>query len=144
MPADFLKTTRPEGCGNDGPARVSGRRLTEVGELPQQCGLALGPDDSLRRLTVLEQDQRGDRDHVEVPRGLRVGVHVELGDGELAGLFGGDLLEHRGDHLARAAPGDRKSTRLNSSHVAISYAVFCLKKRKWLARWKRTARISRC
>src|SRR5690625_6972707 len=25
-------------------------------------------------------------------------------------------------------PGDRKSTRLNSSHVAISYAVFCLKK----------------
>src|SRR5690625_7011639 len=28
------------------------------------------------------------------------------------------------------AVGDRKSTRLNSSHVAISYAVFCLKKKK--------------
>src|SRR5690625_6106967 len=28
-------------------------------------------------------------------------------------------------------PGDRKSTRLNSSHVAISYAVFCLKKKKY-------------
>src|SRR5439155_25902776 len=27
-------------------------------------------------------------------------------------------------------PVDRKSTRLNSSHVAISYAVFCLKKKK--------------
>src|SRR5690625_5695828 len=27
-------------------------------------------------------------------------------------------------------PTDRKSTRLNSSHVAISYAVFCLKKKK--------------
>src|SRR5437870_7590821 len=27
------------------------------------------------------------------------------------------------------AQGDRKSTRLNSSHVAISYAVFCLKKK---------------
>src|SRR5690625_5448658 len=26
--------------------------------------------------------------------------------------------------------GDRKSTRLNSSHVAISYAVFCLKNKK--------------
>src|SRR5207253_4589873 len=26
---------------------------------------------------------------------------------------------------------DRKSTRLNSSHVAISYAVFCLKKKSW-------------
>src|SRR3712207_8441717 len=34
---------------------------------------------------------------------------------------------------ARAAkedPGDRKSTRLNSSHANISYAVFCLKKKK--------------
>src|SRR5438067_9020768 len=33
---------------------------------------------------------------------------------------------------ARVAPRplDRKSTRLNSSHVSISYAVFCLKKKK--------------
>src|SRR5690349_22205046 len=29
-----------------------------------------------------------------------------------------------------ADPKDRKSTRLNSSHVEISYAVFCLKKKK--------------
>src|SRR2546426_2951099 len=28
------------------------------------------------------------------------------------------------------APTDRKSTRLNSSHLVISYAVFCLKKKK--------------
>src|SRR5438067_3466784 len=32
-------------------------------------------------------------------------------------------------HTASRAP-DRKSTRLNSSHVSISYAVFCLKKKK--------------
>src|SRR2546426_5088266 len=32
-------------------------------------------------------------------------------------------------HPARAR-GDRKSTRLNSSHLVISYAVFCLKKKK--------------
>src|SRR5690625_6434902 len=32
---------------------------------------------------------------------------------------------------------DRKSTRLNSSHVAISYAVFCLKKKKNKRRRKR-------
>src|SRR2546429_837012 len=31
---------------------------------------------------------------------------------------------------ARAGTGDRKSTRLNSSHGYISYAVFCLKKKK--------------
>src|SRR6267378_6525535 len=30
----------------------------------------------------------------------------------------------------KSAPRDRKSTRLNSSHVEISYAVFCLKKKK--------------
>src|SRR5690606_40765395 len=32
--------------------------------------------------------------------------------------------------LREEAGGDRKSTRLNSSHVKISYAVFCLKKKK--------------
>src|SRR5256885_7386298 len=31
---------------------------------------------------------------------------------------------------ADAFVGDRKSTRLNSSHLVISYAVFCLKKKK--------------
>src|SRR5207249_8242736 len=33
----------------------------------------------------------------------------------------------------RAIESDRKSTRLNSSHVSISYAVFCLKKKKFTA-----------
>src|SRR2546426_5720059 len=32
--------------------------------------------------------------------------------------------------VGQAATGDRKSTRLNSSHLVISYAVFCLKKKK--------------
>src|SRR5215204_7439147 len=32
--------------------------------------------------------------------------------------------------LGPARPPDRKSTRLNSSHTVISYAVFCLKKKK--------------
>src|SRR5438874_3539047 len=38
----------------------------------------------------------------------------------------------RQPHLCQVATGvqDRKSTRLNSSHVEISYAVFCLKKKK--------------
>src|SRR3989454_6435002 len=31
--------------------------------------------------------------------------------------------------IPRSAPTDRKSTRLNSSHLVISYAVFCLKKK---------------
>src|SRR2546426_3198365 len=49
---------------------------------------------------------------------------------------GADRGEVSGDRVAlRAVPGsgeigDRKSTRLNSSHLVISYAVFCLKKKK--------------
>src|SRR3712207_7130502 len=39
---------------------------------------------------------------------------------------GEDRERRRGD---RDDPGDRKSTRLNSSHANISYAVFCLKKK---------------
>src|SRR5690242_21123446 len=42
---------------------------------------------------------------------------------------------HRAHHAVGVADGqrgaeDRKSTRLNSSHMSISYAVFCLKKKK--------------
>src|SRR5256885_7747581 len=40
---------------------------------------------------------------------------------------GGEPLLSR-DHLEKN-PADRKSTRLNSSHLVISYAVFCLKKK---------------
>src|SRR3712207_8256729 len=38
-------------------------------------------------------------------------------------------ISHRLDEIAAIAQ-DRKSTRLNSSHANISYAVFCLKKKK--------------
>src|SRR5690625_6160816 len=53
------------------------------------------------------------------------------GDYELALTYGEWIVASR----PRAIEGydgfsDRKSTRLNSSHVAISYAVFCLKKKK--------------
>src|SRR5690606_41821666 len=42
-------------------------------------------------------------------------------------------VPHHGQRpLAQCRPLDRKSTRLNSSHVKISYAVFCLKKKKKL------------
>src|SRR3712207_7673612 len=40
------------------------------------------------------------------------------------------LLPPRGGQPHRGEPEDRKSTRLNSSHANISYAVFCLKKKK--------------
>src|SRR3712207_7396468 len=42
----------------------------------------------------------------------------------------GVVVVGEGDPGQAAAGGDRKSTRLNSSHANISYAVFCLKKKK--------------
>src|SRR2546422_1511179 len=39
-------------------------------------------------------------------------------------------IDFRATRLAWIGDGDRKSTRLNSSHGYISYAVFCLKKKK--------------
>src|SRR5256885_12663248 len=39
------------------------------------------------------------------------------------------LEDQRAKHAADRRKGDRKSTRLNSSHLVISYAVFCLKKK---------------
>src|SRR5437870_9829600 len=39
---------------------------------------------------------------------------------------------------------DRKSTRLNSSHVAISYAVFCLKKKKKKEKSQLKEEVSNC
>src|SRR2546430_10370364 len=39
-------------------------------------------------------------------------------------------------------PGDRKSTRLNSSHSQISYAVFCLKKKKTKEEYTQLIRLA--
>src|SRR5690348_10077429 len=47
----------------------------------------------------------------------------------LLGAVGGPDFDELPRHL-RPESGDRKSTRLNSSHPSISYAVFCLKKKK--------------
>src|SRR3989454_4537020 len=55
-------------------------------------------------------------------RGLKIGM---LEDGTAIGTG----IATAANRLRRA-PGDRKSTRLNSSHLVISYAVFCLKKKK--------------
>src|SRR2546430_7939215 len=63
---------------------------------------------------------------------------------------GGNVWTTRADaqghaHFSALPPGhyrlDRKSTRLNSSHSQISYAVFCLKKKKRTSR--RRASVSR-
>src|SRR3989442_10481507 len=51
-------------------------------------------------------------------------------EGKVTG--GGNKGKKVGTVVETTTAGDRKSTRLNSSHVRISYAVFCLKKKKKL------------
>src|SRR5256886_11505347 len=60
-----------------------------------------------------------------------VGVHhaIERQYGHLGGAAA-DVEHHRAARLVHRQSRDRKSTRLNSSHSQISYAVFCLKKKK--------------
>src|SRR5690554_8148559 len=68
-------------------------------------------------ITEHAQDLLGDMVFVELPE---VGAQVAAGD---------DVAVCES---VKAASEDRKSTRLNSSHVRISYAVFCLKKKKMM------------
>src|SRR3712207_8391418 len=75
-------------------------------------------------LQQVQHLQGGGGDH----RGERVGEEV----GPRALAQQGDDLGAGGDVAAGGAAeglADRKSTRLNSSHANISYAVFCLKKK---------------
>src|SRR5256885_8363894 len=53
------------------------------------------------------------------------GAHIALGHQDRAAI--GQLLALEANQQRQV---DRKSTRLNSSHLVISYAVFCLKKKK--------------
>src|SRR5207249_11734373 len=77
---------------------------------------------AVRRL----ERQRGDREGRRRTL-LPTPVHARTSPDRGRGLVGTlRLLELA---LFPACNGDRKSTRLNSSHVSISYAVFCLKKK---------------
>src|SRR2546422_2353479 len=67
----------------------------------------------------------GRRARVEAPRRVRAGAEAARG-----ARAGGDGAELRAVGGGGDCRGDRKSTRLNSSHGYISYAVFCLKKKK--------------
>src|SRR6266540_5263095 len=87
--------------------------------------------DLLRAATELAQARvRGVRhlDRARGPAGDAVGVEGE----HLVGQRRQDARAHRAVHsrVLRRHGLDRKSTRLNSSHITISYAVFCLKKKK--------------
>src|SRR2546427_9458127 len=80
------------------------------------------PRSTLFPYTTLFRSRGGQRDH---RAGGERGQHRA---GRRAGARRRDARRRAVARLER--PGDRKSTRLNSSHSQISYAVFCLKKKK--------------
>src|SRR3712207_7315917 len=65
---------------------------------------------------------------LEVSHGVRLGADPELRREELVLPSEGPPADLQADGVGVL---DRKSTRLNSSHANISYAVFCLKKKKY-------------
>src|SRR5690625_6124306 len=71
------------------------------------------------------------REHPEAQAWLeRVVARHDLSADEVRGLLASAQRQPAIlDAIARPVERDRKSTRLNSSHVAISYAVFCLQKK---------------
>src|SRR5687768_18316776 len=56
--------------------------------------------------------------------------HSDGGEGTPGGEDKDGAAAAHGSHVIYSDDADRKSTRLNSSHGYISYAVFCLKKKK--------------
>src|ERR1035438_10402518 len=79
---------------------------------------------------VLQQVQGAiarDQRHV----GAAIAIEIGLDGSHRGGDFGGRLFETVQAQVAENTV-DRKSTRLNSSHLGTSYAVFCLKKKQYL------------
>src|SRR3712207_8746660 len=77
-----------------------------------------------------DADRCGGRAHADRVFGTdHEGVH-EVEHHRLAGVASEERDDQERQHQSKKR--DRKSTRLNSSHANISYAVFCLKKKKRL------------
>src|SRR5688572_31461478 len=69
-------------------------------------------------------------DALPICRGPTPGPRARAPEARAAHAAGAGAVPGPPPHPVRLRTGDRKSTRLNSSHSQISYAVFCLKKKK--------------
>src|SRR5690606_40404412 len=84
------------------------------------------PTSTLFPYTTLFRSHRGDLRQGQAQALRKRSVFQQPGDEQVQGA---DAASPGGRFEAFEADADRKSTRLNSSHVKISYAVFCLKKK---------------
>src|SRR5688500_19371736 len=94
--------------------------ITTLAALAAGCSPARGP--------APVEDRRATR--VATPAAKPPAAKAPASGGAPVATADGFYTVKRGDTLYSIAleHGDRKSTRLNSSHLVISYAVFCLKK----------------
>src|SRR3712207_7437120 len=76
-----------------------------------------------RRVEPSGEEQRDAEEHLQVH-----GAREDPGEPQ-----DGAVVRPSGGHAEERVSEDRKSTRLNSSHANISYAVFCLKKKLYLS-----------
>src|SRR3712207_8488745 len=88
-------------------------------------------------LVSLESGSITAYDHIDKGGTRKVDAVVSSADPDVygalvlpGGVINGDFVRADPDAVAFVTSLDRKSTRLNSSHANISYAVFCLKKKK--------------
>src|SRR5690554_7448833 len=95
------------------------------------------PPENKHQSTTRPIQQAGIPERLVLPLQQHIGepaeVAVNVGDRVLKGQVVADVTSGMGVPVHAPTSGtieDRKSTRLNSSHVRISYAVFCLKKKK--------------
>src|SRR5699024_967276 len=125
---------------------------TEDGQLhPTDCGLRLRRLFSDRDLLIAECIEHGAWQGLD-PAGLAAVVSAAVHEGRRDDDRAPELIVdaavdaaleatfRTASALQAAESRDRKSTRLNSSHVSTSYAVFCLKKKKahpWASRGRR-------
>src|SRR5690625_3156961 len=117
------------GCADNGAEDVEARTLTvqihSTEDLSQSIGSVTFMEDSPSGLVAMFDIKAND----VLPPGLRaIHIHQNPNCDPAPTSEGGEPVPGGG------AGGDRKSTRLNSSHVASSYAVFCLKKKMCLLR----------
>src|SRR5690348_17578568 len=79
------------------------------------------------RIDVCVADEREIDDQAVIADPQPAGVVAAAPDGHEESMLTGEV-DRRND-VGHISAADRKSTRLNSSHPSISYAVFCLKKK---------------